>query len=221
LFGRENAIGFVVGSTKTFWPHFEDYVRSFDDEDLPKSPIDLFHQFVIEKTLKEDELLAKIEADIRYDWNMPRSGKFVHVQTAGHVSGFALYDQECQWSCHRDYGLWFTYRAVIVFDADWEGPEPLSPPSVLTSDVKDEIKKWSEVANEEKWQNRTTRLRIRDSCPVGKELYRYDGECMKYFFPIEESTDEVIKRIRLRRFSSGTPELVPCSDSTASTSCCN
>lgn len=185
----------VVGSTKVFWPSFVRYIRSFDEGSLPKDPVDSFYQHVVTEALKSPEI-SNIRCDVRYDWSTPRSGQFVHVQTAGHLAGFAFYDKDVGWSCHSEYGLWFVYRAVITFDADWVGPVPKLPEPVFDEQMKQEMEKWTEVANSEKWQVRATRLKLRDSCPIGKDQYRYDGDCLSFFFPIHESSADVISRVR-------------------------
>ena len=194
-FDRENAFAVVAGSTKVFWPHFVRYIRSFDEDALPKDPVDSFYQHVVSEALKSMEAM-NIRTDVRYDWNTPRSGQFVHVQTAGHVAGFAHYDQDVGWSCHPEYGLWFVYRAVITFEADWAGPAPGITEPVFDEQTKQEMKKWTDVANSERWQIRATRLKLRDSCPIGKAKYRYEGDCLSFFFPIDESSADVIARVR-------------------------
>jgi len=195
-FDRADPFGVVVGSTKVFWPYFSRYIRSFDEGSVPKDPVDSFYQKVVSDVLNLSEI-SGVSNEVRYDWNTPRSGLFVHVQTAGHLAGFAFYDQEVGWSCHPTFGLWFVYRAVIIFDADWMGPSPTLPEPVFDEQTKQEMKKWTEVANSERWQVRSTRLKLRDACPIGKDQYRYHGDCLSFFFPIEESSAEVIARVRL------------------------
>lgn len=195
-------MGVIVGSTKTFWPHFERYIRGFDEKSVPKDPMDSFYQYSITSALSSHPIISKIPYEVRYDWNTPRSGLFVHVQTAGHLAGFAFYDKDVQWSCHPTYGLWFVYRAVITFDLDWSGPPPPQPTPVLDEETKKQMRVWTEVANSEKWQVRSTRLKLRDSCPIGKDRFRYDGDCLSFFFPIHETPGDVIDRIRSRSSSN-------------------
>lgn len=195
-YNRSDSLAVIVGSTRSFWPHFERYIRSFEENDLPKDPMDSFYQKSIDEALKAHPAISSVACEVRYDWSTPRSGKFVHVQTAGHLAGFAFYDQDVFWSCHPEYGLWFVYRAVITFDVDWAGPSPFLPKPVFDDLTKTEIKKWTEIANSEQWQVRATRLKIRDSCPIGKDKYRYFGDCLSFFFPIAETTSDVIARIR-------------------------
>jgi hypothetical protein len=206
-YNRSDSLAVIVGSTKSFWPYFERYIRSFGPDELPKDPMDSFYQKAIDDALKSHPLLASIACEIRYDWSTPRSGKFVHVQTAGHLAGFAYYDQDVFWSCHPEYGLWFVYRAVIVWDVDWAGPSPTPPKSVFDEHTKAEMKKWTEIANSEQWQVRATRLKLRDSCPIGKDKYRYEGDCLSFFFPITETSLDVINRIRSKTTTESTSQL--------------
>jgi hypothetical protein len=62
--------------------------------------------------------------------------------------------------------------------------------------MEQEIQKWTEVANTERWQRFETRLALRDSCPIGRDTYRYSGDLLNYFFPIENSREEIIEKIR-------------------------
>lgn len=107
-------------------------------------------------------------------------------------------------------------RAVVVFDVELEGIEIRDAPRVLTPDIvsvrpfvfqlysyaslmhsySQAMKKWNDIALEEKWQNFGTRLQIRDACPIGREHYRYDGDMLDYFFPISAPSTSVLQRIR-------------------------
>lgn len=87
-FNRENALGIVVGSTKRFWPYFIKYIHSL--ESLPANPVDSFYDHVVKKVLSM-EPFCNYEHEVRYDWYVPKSGKFVHVQTAGHLAGTPSY----------------------------------------------------------------------------------------------------------------------------------
>eukprot|EP01122_Echinamoeba_exundans_P007018 TRINITY_DN2078_c0_g1_i4.p2 TRINITY_DN2078_c0_g1~~TRINITY_DN2078_c0_g1_i4.p2 ORF type:complete len:242 (-),score=20.40 TRINITY_DN2078_c0_g1_i4:1103-1828(-) len=192
-FSRRDPLGVVIGSTKVFWPHFIQWLSSLPS--IPKDPIDNFYRHTVERVIKALDIPG-LQYEIRYDWDRPATGRFVHVQTAGHLAGVAFYDQECMWSCHPEFGLWFVYRAAVVFSVEIDGFVPSVPRQVLTPEIVTAIKSWYDVAVEEKWQNFSTRLKIRDSCPIGRELYRYDGDMLDYFFPIREPASSVLERIR-------------------------
>jgi len=204
-YGRSRTLGVVIGSTKDFWPSFVKYAQNIyttpaqPDEpaaELPKDPIDAFHELTVRKVATEVcEMFHIPHHEARYDWNPPRSGKFVHIQTAGHVAGFAFYDQAALWSCHKDYGLWFAYRAVVVFDIEYAGANPEPPKPILEVAEIEAIKRLTAKADSEQWQNRKTRLDIRDCCKSGSQ-WRYSGDCLDYFFPINTTTQAVLKKIR-------------------------
>ena len=86
----ENKLGIVIGSTKLFWEGFVKYLRSLDAAtSIPKDPIDQYCSKIIVESLKEVNPTAKYE--IRYDSHAPRSGKYVHIQTAAHLAGSSIF----------------------------------------------------------------------------------------------------------------------------------
>jgi hypothetical protein len=91
-FGRENALGVVIGSTNVFWPKFVQYIRTVPE--LPANPVDSFYQQAVDTVLAM-EPFDKMVYETRFDWNSPRTGKFVHIQTAGHLAGSCAVEQFC------------------------------------------------------------------------------------------------------------------------------
>jgi hypothetical protein len=75
------------------------------------------------------------------------------IAVADRISGVAFYDQECMWSCHSEFGLWFVYRyvshligrlqgtlttvsrAAVVFNVEIDGFAPSVPEPVLTPQI--------------------------------------------------------------------------------------
>eukprot|EP01122_Echinamoeba_exundans_P007019 TRINITY_DN2078_c0_g1_i8.p1 TRINITY_DN2078_c0_g1~~TRINITY_DN2078_c0_g1_i8.p1 ORF type:complete len:296 (-),score=6.78 TRINITY_DN2078_c0_g1_i8:999-1886(-) len=131
-FSRRDPLGVVIGSTKVFWPHFIQWLSSLPS--IPKDPIDNFYRHTVERVIKALDIPG-LQYEIRYDWDRPATGRFVHVQTAGHLAGVAFYDQECMWSCHPEFGLWFVYRAAVVFSVEIDGFVPSVPRQVLTPEI--------------------------------------------------------------------------------------
>lgn len=132
--------------------------------------------------------------EIRFDWHTSKTD-FVHIQTAGHVAGIAYYDKESFWSAHSTFGVWFSFRGVIVFDTPFIGKSPELPLPVLTAEEKEEIKKFTEQAQSEGWTNYSTLLKIRNVCQTGQD-YRYTGSLLDYFYPISTTKQQIIERIR-------------------------
>ncbi|KAL6075020.1 Cyanocobalamin reductase (cyanide-eliminating) [Balamuthia mandrillaris] len=239
-----DALGLVIGCTKTFWPEFIDWLfaqyqqqnpeeddescRTTSREDekeeqqqqqvnttagtgprqrvvvptlrrgtVIKDPVDTWCKTAVEGVLAEEPFGSR-RYDLRFDWHGPRGGKYVHIQTAGHVTGHFPYDQDTMWCCHPEYGVWFVFRCVVVFDLPFPSHLPEPPKllfSIMPEAAKEEIKQWTAVACKEGWRNAATLLRIRDACPIGKERWRYDGDVLAYFYPVEESKSDVLWRV--------------------------
>lgn len=185
--GNEEAVGFVVGSGNTFWKPFVDWLQF----PFPSDPVDSFTASVVERIMEEN--FSHMNYEIRYDYHYPPNPKFVHVQTAAHVSGAAHYDQDVMWCVHAKYGVWCVFRAVIIFpDLVWEGPVPTPPKSLLTQEEKNEILRLSDIADDENWKNHETLLLIRDAVNHGKQEYRYTGHQLDYFYPIVYTKRQVL-----------------------------
>ncbi|GAM22077.1 hypothetical protein SAMD00019534_052520, partial [Acytostelium subglobosum LB1] len=219
--GNDNAMGLVVGCSKHFWEHFVRFIVDLDQ--IPKDPMNTFCLTTIEQVLSSNDEAQKHRFDVRYDWNTVQSGRYAHMQTAGHFAGVAHYDQDVMWSIHPEYGLWFVFRAIIVFDVPFTGERPTPARNLFTTEAKREMMKWTTVAIDEGWSNLETRLKIRESCPHGRELYRYEGDMFDYFYPIQRSARSVLESIiqqhdstvegRLRKQSSSS-SATPCNDDT-------
>jgi len=128
-------IGIVVGTTNYFFTKFTEFLKKEENKNADKNCIQLFVLDAVQK-LFQNEILSKLNYYIRYDWDVPKTGNYVHVQTAGHVAGVAFYDQQSMWSVHPKYGVWFVFRFVIVFNEEYIGPEPEIPKPVLTEEEK-------------------------------------------------------------------------------------
>ncbi|EGG14505.1 hypothetical protein DFA_12281 [Cavenderia fasciculata] len=201
-YGIPDALGLIIGCNKYFWDHFVTFVTDYYTKfgDLPKDPMNLFCQETIERVVgaNKEVALSKLKYDIRYDWNSVASGRYVHIQTAGHFAGIAHYDRDVMWSVHPTYGLWFVFRAIVVFNTEYDDKAwPRNPASIplLDPETKGEMKKWTDVAIDEGWSNIETRLKIRDCCTVGKEEWKYQGDTFDYFYPLKRTSRKVIQDI--------------------------
>lgn len=81
-----DAFGIVVGSTKNFWPYFVEHVKI---NGTVKNPVDEYSREVVSSALKSD-IFHGINYQVRFDTDSAIQGKFVHIQTAGHVAGTSL-----------------------------------------------------------------------------------------------------------------------------------
>ncbi|EGC33486.1 hypothetical protein DICPUDRAFT_92412 [Dictyostelium purpureum] len=200
-FEIEDATGIIIGCTKNFWKHFEEFIKRINE--IPKDPMNSFVIDTIENVIKNNQKIQEYEHEIRYDFNTPASGKYVHIQTCGHFAGVAAYDQDVMWCVHPTYGLWFVFRSVVIIKINYEGKSPVLPPKDLLSDFdKSEMKKHTQIAIDEGWCNLETRLKIRDACPIGKELYRYEGDMFDYFYPLKRSSKSVLEAMLVNNSNS-------------------
>jgi len=194
---NEDALGLIIGCTKAFWPNFTAELRT--QTEIPDNPVDKYCRKILSKVV--NQVLTKkpkvYEYEIWYDHDRPTSGRFVHIQTAGHVAGVAFYDQEVQWSASCEYGVWFVLRGVVSINLPFANLnyEVTLPQPVFMQEFKQDIKQLTEKAISERWQNPATLLAIRDCCPVGKDKYRYSDTMLEYFYPIGTSRQNVLQRI--------------------------
>eukprot|EP01133_Synstelium_polycarpum_P009270 gene9270-10872_t len=192
-FDQDNALGLIIGCNMNFWDHFVRYMKRIDH--IPKDPMNSFCKDTIEAVLANNAEASAIRHQVRYDWNSVASGKYVHIQTAGHFAGIAYYDRDVMWSIHPEFGLWFVYRAIVIFDTPFTAPRPAMLPSLFDQQTKDEMLKWTNVAIDEGWCNLETRLKIRECCPLGRDNYMYQGDMFDYFYPIKRSAKSVLQGI--------------------------
>eukprot|EP01129_Flabellula_baltica_P001757 TRINITY_DN1167_c0_g2_i1.p1 TRINITY_DN1167_c0_g2~~TRINITY_DN1167_c0_g2_i1.p1 ORF type:complete len:234 (-),score=40.56 TRINITY_DN1167_c0_g2_i1:110-811(-) len=187
---KEDCVGLVVGSTKTIFSYFVEYIK---ENNITKDPVDNFDKIVLRECIQDVD-----DCFIIFSSDSPRSGRFAHIQTAGHVAGVAYYDKESYWSVHPEYGMWFIYKAVVIFpnisysdcyDIPREIPDP-----VLTEQEKTQIVTLTKKAMNESWTNIGTLLEIRDVCEVGRE-WRYDGLMLDYFYPVGTTKAQVLEKI--------------------------
>lgn len=79
----ENPLAVIFGSTKNFWPKFEEFISQTGPIN---DPVDTYYKRIIEEALKKKPF-CDIDFEVRYDWGTPRQQNFVHLQTAGHLAG--------------------------------------------------------------------------------------------------------------------------------------
>jgi len=191
-FGRKSAMGVVIGSSKIFWSKFVEYLKQKGN--APADPVQTYCSEACNSVL-EMLLEKRIPYDVRYDWHTPRTGNYVHIQSVGHVAGIAFYDKETMWSAHSTFGLWFVFRAVIVLDVDYVGPDISAPEPVITPIENERMKILTQKAIAEGWKNVDTLLQIRLSCERGRSEWQYEGTMLDYFYPIGTTKPEVLYKL--------------------------
>jgi len=188
-YNRQYTTGLVIGSTKKFWDHF---VADFKKTKELSNPVDKFCSRKIQELCAAN--LTDVVYEVRHDYHAPSTGKYIHIQTAGHVAGVAYYDKETMWSVHPEYGTWFVYRGVVIIGCDFGGDIPKRPGPVLAEDEKQLIVAFTKKAGEEGWKNAQTLLDIRRACKTGQS-WQYEGTLLDYFYPIHRTKQEVLEAI--------------------------
>lgn len=109
LFGRDDALGVVVGNTRALW---EPFVASLASE--PRGlrslhPLDRYVERAVNASL------ASLGARHQVRWAHARLSRLVAIQRAAYVAGLA-FDAPCRLAIHPRHGLWIGLRAAIAFD---------------------------------------------------------------------------------------------------------
>lgn len=88
------------------------------------------------------------------------------------------------------------YRAVIVFhNVKFVGPEASLPVNLFTKEISEELNRLTKIAQAERWRNMETRLLIRSVCPIGRAEWKYEGDQLDYFYPINRTKEQVLQSI--------------------------
>ena len=124
-FGDGSNMALCIASTRAIWNPFKQYIHDLvtRNESIPLNPLDTYNSMVIQAAVtnaikaatstrdkeEEKELLYKVYTD----WNCDEP---CHLQTMGSLTGVAHYfPPPVMWSAHPSFGIWFSFRAVIVF----------------------------------------------------------------------------------------------------------
>lgn len=101
-----------------------DYIRKIGY--IPQNPLDTFVGDQINRTVSHaiHSVGLNCQFKVYTDWNHEDA---CHLQTMGELTSIALYyPPPVMWSAHPIYGIWFAFRAVVVFDGI-EAPELTIP----------------------------------------------------------------------------------------------
>ena len=95
-FGRNDNLGVVIGTTKLFWtgfvrfvcenPHVSDAVDEYS-KFVIKGATSLLVSYLSEIMESFSQQFPNVQFEIRMSSDLPLSGKYIHIQTASHVSG--------------------------------------------------------------------------------------------------------------------------------------
>jgi len=192
--GRQSALGFVVGNTRRLWSVFAR--RAAEDRSVlgVENPLDSY----VEKALTN---AASRSIDDRHVilFAHHMTPVPVAIQRVAHASGLAHLSPS-RLSVHPTYGPWLALRAVIVVDAD--GPtgdrpflhDPCTPcpkPCLAAFDralAATEMGRPGDV--ERQWESWAD---VREVCPEGR-AFRYGDDQLRYHY----TKDRSILRLLLR-----------------------
>jgi hypothetical protein len=177
-FGNADCLGFVVGSSRAVWDHSKawNFAKIVAGQPLTENPFDDYCSEAINEAIMSIPGLT--EYDVYFDWNSKRP---CHIQTAGHLAGLAHYHKSVIWSVHPVYGIWFAFRAVVVFaNVTYPAglPIPSEVPAYLTEDmiqgmhaIRDEFPNW--------WKDLVMARRYRNLVKAGEDI-EYSDEQLGY-----------------------------------------
>jgi len=152
-----------------------------------------------------------IQWDIRYSHQGMKANEshlFVAFQQLASVSGGWVYDNVSRLCLHPIHGPWVGLRAVIIFDIDYEGPNPEIPVLSIPQDSLNDIAREMDILLNKINCNETVEwlewLRIRDMISkVGNADYcwdqwRYEMNELKYHGTFDK---EILKMAIIERES--------------------
>ena len=191
-FGRDNALGILVGNTRALWTAF---TRSFvRDASLAAEPNPL-----------DAYVTAHVERAARFASSAPHAVVLAHstvpqpfpIQRLAERVGLAAL-APCHLAIHEKYGLWWALRAVVVVDCD--GPAELpraaprpcdgcSAPCVTALEqaltvTPAPLDRSSIRAHADAW------IRVRTVCPVATAT-RYSDAQLRYHYLHDRSLIEL------------------------------
>ena len=117
-FGDENNAAICIASTSAIWKPFIEYIGSLisNGSSIPQNPLDTYNEVRIKEVLEKANTIigSGKRFKVYTDWNHEDA---CHLQTMGELTGIARYSPPpVMWSAHPKYGIWFAFRAVIVFE---------------------------------------------------------------------------------------------------------
>lgn len=139
----------LIGNTKKLWPHFLAFY-SKDNSKLP-DPLDRFVESSVEQVCRE---CAVPSFSVFYSHETSPE-RLVAFQRVANACGepFSL-REDIHMSLHREYGLWFALRALIILTDTPFGPVESPPPPTFEIPLDD-----TEVARANRLFNKVLVLR--------------------------------------------------------------
>ncbi len=181
-FGRSHSQAWLVGNTRTLWPHFLAALRAKEELREGENPLDTYVCEVVSEFARALGARSRI-------YLAPEGGPdLVSMVRAAQVAGFACVAPS-HLAIHTEYGPWFALRAVVALDRTFvpEREETRADEPCATCDAPCLVA--LERAERETQPDETGALgpgwrywvAVRDACPLGHP-YRYEDEQVRYHY---------------------------------------
>ena len=185
VFGRQRALGLLIGNTRALWPHFVAAYRERGDLQNASDPLDTYVSNAVRACA------ASIVVDSVARFGHERGADAVSMIHLAEASGFA-WSGPAYLAVHRDHGPWFGLRAVIVADVDppdratsapdlcrgCEAPCRAALERAMARKVPDSQ---GDIASS--WRDWVA---VRDACPIGRSS-RYGEAQLRYHYTKERA----------------------------------
>ncbi|KAJ3223580.1 hypothetical protein HDU78_011262 [Chytriomyces hyalinus] len=144
------------------------------------------------------------KSDIRYTCS--KDDKFVHFQRLAHDVGVAFFNRTVFLCVHPTFGPWFAFRAVIVFDMDFDSdwvadlqlynspiPDPYPECSTQVQEWMDKFYAAAKEYSNRQHENHKYLIGARDAATRPEQLqYRYGPEQLRYHYTKDKSVLGVV-----------------------------
>jgi len=179
-FGREACLGLLIGNSRALWPPFTAWQATHRDL---TDPLDHYVAEVVGRAVDQQR------AEVIFTGRPKDGSAALPFQRLAHEIGFAALGP-AHLNVQADFGPWFAFRAVAVFDAPPPAIEPARPSvepcsrcpapcrapfDVAMARAKGKPERASVRADWKLW------LAVRDACPVGRS-YRYSDAQIGYHY---------------------------------------
>ena len=178
LFGRENALGLLIGNTLALWPRFHAAWRSRAELQRDPHPLDRYVTGAVTSCIGASPWRTELR------FSHEGGARLVSMLHAAKASGLA-HVGPAHLAIHPVHGPWIGLRAVVVVDAPAPpaGPPPIPPCEGCPAPCEDALARAMAAGAAATWRDW---LAARDACPVGRSS-RYSEPQLIYHYTKDRS----------------------------------
>jgi len=181
-FGRESALGIVVGNTRALWPIFKGALAASAALREAADPLD---DYVMSRIATGVGIFAMPSAIL---WAHVTKPEPMPIQRVAEAAGLARIAPS-HLNIHATFGPWFTLRAVVALDTDGpiDPPEPAPdrctgcPAPCMPALERAIQRSGGAVTGEAVRGSWGAWVEVRDACPEGR-LHRYSNDQIEYHY---------------------------------------